>query len=268
MSRPGQVTPDSWYTVYELRDSTNVAHAYRLVERDLGIIRIPSLIDPAQAETLRNIADAGNLGRYDPERYERPAFRFGPTLNENRHGGRLGRNYWDVADEAEKTWASQQSWFAFRQAILAKLSLSLGLTITPASHAGRQLYWGILRELNAGTLIHWDDVTKEYGPDFLDTTLVGQLAVNVFASAPEHGGALQIWPLAPTGVHDQFRVDYGYRDDVVGTVADLSLVPAECDAIIFSSRLMHRVLPCTGGRRLAFAMFLGLTSQGSGVVWS
>jgi hypothetical protein len=49
---------------------------------------------------------------------------------------------------------------------------------------------------------------------------------------------------------------------------ELRLPPELGDVLLFNPTNYHAVEPCGGGRRVAFAFFLGLTSTGHLVYWS
>ncbi|MFF3327628.1 hypothetical protein [Streptomyces sp. NPDC002889] len=67
---------------------------------------------------------------------------------------------------------------------------------------------------------------------------------------------------------EQYREAYGYRPETVEHCQRVSLAPGLGDALLFNPENFHSVEPNPGGRRIAFAFFLALTTTGQLIAWS
>lgn len=106
--------------------------------------------------------DRSLFGDYESSRYVLPAQRFGSTLNEHRVNRKISDQYWEYADRATRVWQQTRELRDLRHVCLERLSSVFRAEVGPATVEGRALYWGILREIKDGTLIHWDDISLEY----------------------------------------------------------------------------------------------------------
>lgn len=200
------------------------------------------------------------LERYDDVQYQSEAYRLGPTLNENRSAAGLRADYWEKATATLAVWSRSPKPPPIRQRLLERLS-ALHELVSPATVNGRELYWGIVREISKGTLAHWDDILREFPDGLLDDPPSHQLALNVFLTVPQQGGETLIWQHRWQERDEQYRVGFGYRDDVVGTEIPLKIVPRTVDLLIFNPRRFHAVRSSSGGRRIAVATFIGLNDR-------
>ena len=121
------------------------------------------------------------------------------------------------------------------------------------------MYWGIIREMNKGTLIHWDDISLEFPQRPFDTPTGSQLALNVFASAPLSGGSLTVWDQRWNPADEEHRLGFGYESAVIQSDVRVSVNPAAGDAILFDPRNYHTVTSGTEGRRISFSTFMGVS---------
>jgi hypothetical protein len=238
-----------------------------VASREIGALRVPSFIDPHTSEAVLTAIGDSLLERYDPENYESAAYRFGPTLNEHRQDGTIRSSYWDRAEEARATWNERLKHAQLREECLDKLSSAWDGLVEPATVSGLALFWGIIREISNGTLVHWDDVTLEFPDGIFDRPPTAQLALNVFLSVSTEGGETLIWPRQWSPSDEAYRVGFGYRSAVMGNQRALSIKASSEDAILFNPSNYHAVNRGWGGRRIAFAAFVGVCDDRL-VLWS
>ncbi|GAA2811313.1 hypothetical protein GCM10010441_39960 [Kitasatospora paracochleata] len=244
-------------------------HLATLAAGTLAAVRVPGFLDPAVCAAALAAVDRLPTADYDPARVPTPIVRFGPALNDYRtaNGGLDGR-YWHDAEAARAAWQRaglRQDPIALS---LARLGSAWGAAVTPATIAGRAVFGGTLREINAGALVHYDDINREFPTGAFDQEVIAQLAFNVWVAVPEGGGATTVWRHRWEPADEQARDAYGYRPEAVERFQSVSLTPQLGDGLLFNPANYHAVAPNRGGRRIAFAFFLGLTTTGQLVAWS
>ncbi|OII59749.1 hypothetical protein [Streptomyces sp. CC77] len=251
-------------------------HLSRLAAGTLAAVRVPDFLD---APTCRAVTEA--LSRlptapYDPARVPTPVLRFGPALNDYRlPDGRLDADrYWPDAESARKEW---RRWNRTADLGLDPVAYSLdrlgaawGTAVAPATVDGRPVFGGTLREINAGLLMHYDDINREFTDGLFDQDVLAQLAFNLYVSVADSGGATAVWRHRWEPPDEHHREAYGYAPAAVADRQRVDLPPHLGDALLFNPANFHAVEPNAPGpgRRIAFAFFLGLTSTGRPVVWS
>lgn len=151
---------------------------------------------------------------------------------------------------------------------LARLGSAWGTPVTPATINSRAVFGGTLREINAGALIHYADINREFPTGLFDQGVIAQLFFNVWTAVPEAGGATTIWRHRWEPADEQHREAYGYRPDAVRPCQHVCITPRLGDALLFNPANFHSVEPNPGDRRIAFALFLGLTTTGQLITWS
>ncbi|MER8005194.1 2OG-Fe(II) oxygenase [Streptomyces sp. NPDC094149] len=232
-----------------------------LMNRQYGALRIEDFLSPDRCTDLLAEDMNAQFERYDPIRYASEAYRIGPTLNEHRVAHGVSDEYWEHAAAAHAFWSAEARCFVPHTWIAAKLSGFLGMAVRPATIRGKDMYWGIIREMNKGTLTHWDDISIEFSKGPFDFPAGSQLALNIFAAAPESGGSLTVWDQGWRSADEKYRMGFGYASEVIRSDTHVSVKPAVGDAIIFDPRNYHAVTPVTTGRRLSFSTFLGLSDK-------
>jgi hypothetical protein len=214
--------------------------------------------------------DRSRSNAYDTARYEIPAQMLGPTLDEHRVNGELSGRYWERAADAMLMNEAAPEVRDLRDCCRAQLAGVFATSVAPATATdGRELYWGLIREINDGTPIHRGDVLEEFPAGVLRDPIVGQLAFTLFLTDLPSGGQTRIWTRR-RGRHDErYREGLGYRAEVVDGVDSVDVDPDRGSALIFDPRSYHRVLPCPdGASRLAVSFFIGVTPDERLVVWS
>ncbi|MER7585043.1 proline hydroxylase [Kitasatospora sp. NPDC097691] len=247
-------------------------HLANLAAGTLAAVRVPDFLDRRTCASALSALDRLPTVDYDPARVPTPIVRFGPALNDYRsQDGRLdaGR-YWRDAETARTAWQRAGMRPDPIAVSLARLGSAWGAAVAPATITGRPVFGGTLREINAGALIHYDDINREFPTGLFDQEVLAQLAFNVWVSVPEDGGATTVWRHRWEPADEQQRQAYGYRPEAVEHCQHVDLTPQLGDGLLFNPANFHPVAPNpTGtGRRIAFAFFLGLTTTGQLIAWS
>ncbi|MEU6070545.1 proline hydroxylase [Streptomyces sp. NPDC047082] len=236
----------------------------------LAAVRAPGFLDRTFCKAALTALGRLPTTEYDPTRVPTRIVRFGPSLNDYR-----GRDcevdverYWRDAETARAAWHRAGLRPDPIGVSLARLGSAWGAAVAPATIGGRAVFGGTLREINAGAMIHYDDINREIPTGLFDQDVVAQLAFNVWVSVPAAGGATTVWRHRWEPSDEHHRQAYGYGPNVVGHCQHVRLTPQLGDALLFNPANFHAVEPAHGGRRIAFAFFLGLTTSGQLIVWS
>ena len=240
----------------------------RLFAGTLGAITVTNALPVALSSSFLAQLDPSLFGGYASDRYQLPATRLGPVINEFRGDGDVGESYWQKANSTANYWSSRPRAVNLRNTAMELVQSAWQAPVVPASTHGRDLFWGIVREINSGTLIHWDEVIREYPVDFLDRMPVAQLALNIFLSVPDQGGETAIWRKRWEPKDEIYRTGFGYRSESVREKPRLLVAPKRGDVMLFDSRNFHAVQNSTEGRRIALSFFIGLAGDGNLIVWS
>ncbi|TDD38197.1 proline hydroxylase [Actinomadura sp. KC06] len=235
----------------------------------LAALRVPRLFGPDLV--------GGTVGRlhrlpaadYQPARTAMT--RFGPALNDYRHpdGGLDADRYWHDAETARAQWRGTGFDPDPTRLCLDALGDAWGEALRPATIGGRPAFVGMLREINAGTLIHYDDIRLEYPDGLFDQEIVAQLTFNLWLVVPGDGGETTVWRHRWALADDVHRHKYGYTPAVVENYQEVTVTPELGDGLLFNPNNYHTVRPNgEGHRRITLAFFFGLTPEGSLVAWS
>ncbi|GAA1501636.1 hypothetical protein GCM10009760_64580 [Kitasatospora kazusensis] len=245
-------------------------HIANLAAGTLAAVRVPGFLDRSTCASALSALDRLPTADYDPARVPTPIVRFGPALNDYRdHDGALDTDrYWRDAEAARAAWQRAGLRPDPIAVSLARLGSAWGAAVASATIGGRAVFGGTLREINAGALIHHDSITREFSAGLFDQEVVAQLAFNVWVTVPDAGGATTVWRHRWEPADEQYRQAYGYRPEAVEDCQRVSLAPERGDALLFNPANFHAVEPNPGGRRIAFAFFLALTTTGQLIAWS
>ncbi|MFJ9411251.1 proline hydroxylase [Streptomyces sp. NPDC101393] len=247
-------------------------HIADIAARKLAAARIPGCFDRAALDSMTAALHRLPTVDYHPVRVAMT--RFGPALNDYRtpQGVLEAERYWAAADAAERMWRE-----AAMEPDPARMSLDMlgkawGAKVTAATIGGRPAFVGMMREINAGTLLHYDDIHLEYPAGLFDQEIVSQLTYNAYLAVPEEGGGTRLWQHRWEASDDTHRQRYGYDPCVVDGCRRVTIAPGHGDALLFNPNHYHRVLPNgqgeEGRRRVTVTFFLGLTPAGDLVAWS
>ncbi|MFD7323925.1 proline hydroxylase [Streptomyces sp. NPDC059875] len=259
------VPADTSFTTCDLPELTR-EDLSNLFDGSAAASRVPRFLTPADC-----VATTASMGRlplsiYNPEHVPTRICRFGPAVNDYRCGGRLRYAYWAAADRARVAWATAGPRPDPVRTALEKVGTAWGSPVGTASVNGRPLFTGALREMRQGTLVHFDDISREL-PGLLDQRVVAQLAFNTWVSRPLSGGQTTIWRRHLRPADEVQRIAYGFHPSVVDGCDSTTYLPRVGDAALFNSARLHAVSPCTG-RRISIGFFLGLTPDGHLIAWS
>jgi hypothetical protein len=245
-------------------------HIAQLAAGTVAAVRVPAFLDRSVCASALAAADRLPTADYDPARVPTPIVRFGPALNDYRtaSGGLDTGRYWQAAEDARATWQRAGLRPDPITISLGLLGTGWGAAVVPATIGGRPVFGGTLREINAGALVHFDDVNREFPGGVFDQDVVAQLAFNVWVAVPSEGGATSVWRRRWEPADEAHREAYGYANRVVDRVQSVTLAPELGDGLLFNPNHMHAVGPNPGERRVAFAFFLGLTTTGQLICWS
>ncbi len=233
----------------------------------IGVLRVPGFLDRSTRMAVMSSLPRDQFISYSAERYRIAALRIGPVINEFKRNNMLDEEYWTRASAASSVCA-RSGVAIVRNLCLSQLASAWPRVVSPATVMGRPLYWGIVREVNEGSLLHWDDVIREFPHGLLDSRPVAQLSLNVFIETSPQGGETRIWKRRWTPADELHRYAFGYKNGFVDSSPALISVPESGDAIFFDPRNYHQVQPCQGGRRVALASFLGVSADGTLTIWS
>lgn len=260
---------DPLFTAVEAPAFTD-RHLANLAAGTVAAVRVPGFLDAAACEAALAAVDRLPTGDYDPARVPTPIVRFGPALNDYRRpdGSLDGDRYWLAAEGARLAWLRAGLRPDPIGVSLARLGAAWGAAVSPATIGGRPAFGGTLREINAGALIHFDDINREFPGGVFDQDVIAQLAFNVWVEVPGGGGGTSVWRRRWEPVDEEAREAYGFLPSTVEGRQCVSLVPELGDGLLFNPANFHAVDPNPGERRIAFAFFLGLTTTGQLIAWS
>src|SRR5450755_4602276 len=234
----------------------------------IGAVHITEAFSADQCRDFMADLDWSALSPYAETRYQHPAARLGPVINEFNAGESIGPQYWQAAQSAISYWGDHSGKPDLRSACAALIQSVWDGSVSACTVNGRELFWGIVREINSGTLIHWDEVIREYPVCMLDRFPVVQMAFNAFMSTPEVGGETCVWRKRWHPQDEIHRTGFGYRADAVKDKPHITITPRTGDVVLFDSRNFHVVKQSSQGRRVTISFFIGLAGDGDLVLWS
>ncbi|MFI7638480.1 hypothetical protein [Nonomuraea sp. NPDC049400] len=239
----------------------------RLADCEVAGVHIRGALSPEMCAVVCAAVARQRFDDYDIERYRLPAARLGPSLNEARENGGIDAGYWRRSEDALGFWRGDPDCERVRSSCADLLRQAWPGDIGPARAGGRPLYWGIVRELSHGAVVHCDDVVFEYGRALFEQPPVVQLGFNLFIAAPRAGGETVIWQKRRSPADERHRVGVGYDPAVVAECPSAVIKPNAGDVVIFDSRNLHAVRP-GDGRRITVSFFVGITDNGDLILWS
>ncbi|MFI5925935.1 hypothetical protein ACIA3K_08090 [Micromonospora sp. NPDC051543] len=240
-----------------------------LVAGRIAAVRVPGLLPAARCHAITTALADAEMDRYDESRVFPVVAKFGPAINDHRDGGDLREDYWEAADAADKGWSTLGLPDSPRELCLAAFRAAWP-DVSPGRRQDRQMHVGIVREINAGLQVHFDDAVREYAGRLLDSEVVAQLAFNIYVQVPPGGGETVLWRRRWQPDDEDLRIPggYGYRESVADGTQSLTLRPTLGEGFLFDPRHYHTVRPATDGRRISIGCFVGLTDDGRLTLWS
>ena len=227
-----------------------------LLHNEIPAIVMPQFATPAECRAL--VARAREIGFQRYQQVSPPIDRIGVTVFEYH---RIGMAAYFHAAEAARILQRQVFGGSFDP-------LRRMIELLAANHPGRvdvavdpqfgAYYAGLIRRIEAGTLLHVDFAAAEHSGWHV-ASVGSQLAWNVYLDL--EGGEVGV-----THVHDRswqppcerFKLpdSYGYRRDVLDGAGCFSYRPHVGELCIINTRNFHEVEPSTGAR-VTFTSALG-----------
>ncbi|MFF9868288.1 proline hydroxylase [Streptomyces sp. NPDC013953] len=265
---PGPVSHDPLFRVEEAPVFTR-RHLARLAAGTAGAVKVPRFFGPAECEQALASVRSLPLQQYDPARVPLSAYRFGPQLNEFRtpDGGLDAEAYWHAVEGAERACADAGLAGDPVSPVLERLGTQWETPLVRATIDGRPVFGGAVRAIENGTLVHCDELVREFPDGLFDQDVTAQLAFNLYAATPEKGGETVVWRRRWHPDDDSHRQDSGFKPSVVEGCQPIRFRPAVGAALLFHPGNMHAVEP-SQGPRITFSLFLGLTVRGELIYWS
>jgi hypothetical protein len=240
----------------------------RLAGGTAAAVLWPSMLTQSLCSSLIQKISEVSFAPYDQARLSPAILKFGPALYDHYADGRVTPEYWESAEQAQETWNSLIGDSDPIKIIRGRLSQALNIPVRPATHKGKNLFVGILREFSHGSLIHFDEVSREFTGKLDDEPIV-QLAFNCHIETPEEGGELVVWRHRWVPSDDKHKEGYGWTESTVQAASSATVHASAGDAVIFDCRNYHRVgKPRGNGRRITLSFFAGFTMSGELLLWS
>jgi hypothetical protein len=236
----------------------------RLAAGVAGAVRVRGFFTPHECAAVAAAVEHQELGRYD---FDPPIAKLGPAAYDHYKSGGLDEDYFERAARDAAVRSRLLDGADPLAVALERLRAAWGGPVEPATAGGRPLYAGLIREINAGALLHFDEVSREC-PTALDDQPVAQLAFNCHLTMPECGGDVRVVRRRWLATDETHRDGYGYAEHLAAGQPAVRLRPEVGDAVLFDPRHFHSVTPVTGGRRITLSFFLGVHADGRLTVWA
>ena len=258
------IKPEVTFGVEET-DRLEPEHIYRLAAGLVGAVRVREYFTRAQCAQIMAALEGSVQGTYGSQGAPK-ILKIGPSAydifssNEDTYWPEAAR-----AGELRSTLLAGDDPFALA---IGKVADMWAGPVRPARRGERDMFAGLIREINQGAIMHFDEIVCEM-PGVIDELPVSQLAFNVHLSVPDEGGETRVFRRRWRPQDERFKDGYGYVPEVVGDEPRTHVRAEVGDAVLFDSRNFHMVETTRGrGRRVALAFFLGLTGAGELVTWS
>ncbi len=246
-------------------DRLKPEHISQLAAGLVAAVRVREFFTPAQCAQVMTALEGAKQGTYGSQGAPK-ILKIGPSAYDifSRHEDA----YWPEAARAGRLRSNLLGGGDPFALAIRKVADMWGGPVRPARRGGRDMFAGLIREINQGAIMHFDEIVCEM-PGVIDEVPVAQLAFNVHLSAPDEGGETHVFRKRWRPADERFKDGYGYVPDVVGDEPRTAVRAEVGDAVLFDSRNYHMVETTRGrGRRVALAFFLGLTGTGELVTWS
>lgn len=240
-------------------------HLIRLAAGVSGGVVVRSYFLAAECIAIMSAVDNCEFDSYNEVVVPRIA-KLGPTAFEFHTEQALDPRYWAAARSGRSTRAALLRGKDPMQPALDRVARAWGKPVRYATCGGRPLFGGLIREINGGARMHFDELVREM-PNTLDDIPIAQLAFNCHLSVPEAGGEMVVYRRRWRPADEHARDGYGYDPGLVADEPRAEIRAARGDAVLFDPRNYHLVRPATG-RRVTLSFFLGVLADGALVAWS
>lgn len=258
------------YTLFEVEEpeSLGADHLSRLAAGVLGAVRVRSFFTPEQCrDVVEALADC-EMGSYDEQQVEPRIAKLGPTAYDFYADHVLHEQYWLEAKQAAKNRSGLLRGVDPMTVAIETLARVWGGPVRPATSKGQEMFAGIIREINAGARMHFDEIVREM-LGALDEVPVAQLAFNCHLAVPGEGGEGVVFRRRWRPSDELHRDGYGYDPALTLDEPRVEVQADVGDAVFFDPRNYHLVKPILGGgRRTTLSFFIGMTGHGKLILWS
>ena len=183
-------------------------------------------------------------------------------------------DYFALTALARQTRAEQgPTWQRAVDAVLARLSDLHDGEVRRAVQGdrGATLFTGILRSINHAAYAHTDFVPETLQGNWdLKDEIVDQFGLNVYVTDCT-GGDVTVYDRREMPGDTAWRPrgsNYGVDDAMLHGVRRVAVPPTRGSFAIINTRRYHKIDPIARGSRTTISMFLGLTRDGSLLVWA
>lgn len=234
----------------------------------VAAIDIPDFFTISECNIILEALQTVQLGSYD-EQFVIPRInKLGPAAFDFYEDGELDQRYWNHAEQSERSRSVLLDGQDPLDLAMERIQNDWPGPIRLATTAQGPLFAGMIRQINNGAKMHYDDVINEF-PGVLDPEPIAQLAFNCFLDAPSHGGEATVYRRRWRPEDQNHRDGYGYSTTLVEGVESVEIPARKGSATVFDPRNYHRVAPSKpGSNRVTLSFFLGVLADRSLVIWS
>lgn len=252
----------------ETADRLTADHLTRLAAGSVGSVRIPDFFGVDQCMEIMRALETCEMGSYDEQLVQPRIAKLGPAAYDFYGEGGLRREYWEHAAQSAAARSGLLHGEDPLDAATGLIAAAWGDRVDPATSGGRPLFAGMIREINNGARMHFDEVIREFN-GVLDQQPIAQIAFNCHLSTGLEGGEAVAYRRRWHPGDEEHRDGYGYDRSLVAGEPAASVRAGLGDAVFFDPRNYHLVRPVQGGgRRVTLSFFIGVTARGPLVVWS
>jgi hypothetical protein len=258
------------YTLFgvETTDVLSRDHIMRLAVGVVGGVLIKNFSSRQDCYDIMAALEKCELGAYDEQLITPRIAKLGPAAYDFYGAHKLDERYWQQADEANRIRSTLLRGSDPMELAVGRLREAWGDEVQPALSDGKPMFAGMIREINQGAKIHFDEITREF-PGTLDKIPASFLTINWYLAMPAGGGETSVFRHRWRPADEQYRDGYGYMEKAVAGEPVATMLPEVGDAAIFDTRNLHLVRPVSGaGRRVTLSFFFGITGQGPLEIWS
>jgi hypothetical protein len=258
------------YTLFdsEVTDQLDESHITRLAAGVLGAVRIRRLFTLPQCEAIMAGLESCEMSAYDEQLVSPRISKLGPAAYDFYGARKLQDDYWKQADAAAKARSELLDGADPLALALSRLGDAWPAEVRAATSAGRTMFAGMIREINAGARMHFDELAREFS-GAIDELPISQLAFNCHLSVPAGGGEAVVYRRRWQPSDEAHRDGYGYSPHLVDGQPQAQVCAEAGDATLFDPRNYHVVKPSLGsGRRVTLSFFIGLSARGQLLIWS
>jgi L-gamma-glutamyl-L-propargylglycine hydroxylase len=258
------------YTLFDTEQAQrlNAGHITRLAAGVLGAVRIPGLFTPGQCAAIMRGLEACEMSSYDEQLVSPRISKLGPAAYDFYGARKLQDEYWAHAEAATTARSKLLDGNDPLDFAISWLGQAWGGEVRAAKSGGMEMFAGMIREINAGARIHFDELAREFS-GAIDELPISQLAFNCHLATPAAGGEAVVYRRRWQPSDEAHRDGYGYAQSLVAGQPQAAVAAGTGDVTMFDSRNYHEVRPNAGaGRRVTLSFFVGISGRGHLLIWS